>query len=608
MSFKLRKSFSIIQFYYVIISIIISIGLVENSYITLKIKTKGEIKIYEKYTLWIHKDFGRDGGCPGITKPDEIYINDERQNEVTNYYSIETTDNTVKLVWYNRLGNTACLFSSCSAIDEVDLSNFDSTLVTKMSYMFKECTSLTSVNFQNFDTSKVEDMCYLFYGCNLLNSLDLSQFDTSKVTRMDSMFRMCRKISSLDLSNFRTSKVEDMSIMFYECFALKSLIISNFDTSQVIDMNNMFYRCYGLKYLDFSNFITDKVTNMNNMFTGIYYLNYLNLKNARINTATTNCIFCSISNEDFTVCSQDENWKNLLSKYNEIINCIDNIYNFEFKCYKYEKKLDDSSRKICEYCGLNFFRIYNNEYDSSTNINCYNSLKGYYLDETDLYYKKCYESCKTCDMFGNEDNHNCIECDNEFPFELTLSSYKNCYKKCKYYYFYDLILDKFFCTQEKNCNEDYNKLIISKNECIDHCYKDPVFKYEFNDTCFDKCPINTINNSYNCEYIDSITEQISNSIISSTNLDYSNNIVFSYNLNNIVNSNNISGSDYLFNTDELFISNELVQSNYSENLIKPNFSYISGISSQIFYNSDNIYNLDVENNLGNSGKISYIKN
>ena len=35
--------------------------------------------------------------------------------------------------------------------------------------------------------------------------------------------------------------------------------------------------------------------------------------------------------------------------------------------------------------------------------------KNYYLDSDDLFYKRCYKSCKTCNKGGDENNNNCIE-------------------------------------------------------------------------------------------------------------------------------------------------------------------------------------------------------
>ena len=41
-------------------------------------------------------------------------------------------------------------------------------------------------------------------------------------------------------------------------------------------------------------------------------------------------------------------------------------------------------------------------------INCYKDLKGYYLDNNTLLYKKCYYTCETCEIKGNNITHNCL--------------------------------------------------------------------------------------------------------------------------------------------------------------------------------------------------------
>ena len=38
--------------------------------------------------------------------------------------------------------------------------------------MFSECSSLTSLNLSNFNTNNVEDMSEMFYGCSSLTSLN----------------------------------------------------------------------------------------------------------------------------------------------------------------------------------------------------------------------------------------------------------------------------------------------------------------------------------------------------------------------------------------------------------------------------------------------------
>ena len=52
-----------------------------------------------------------------------------------------------------------------------------------MNGLFSQCSSLNSIGISNFDTSKVNNMESMFFGCKSLNSLDLSNFNTSNVTK-----------------------------------------------------------------------------------------------------------------------------------------------------------------------------------------------------------------------------------------------------------------------------------------------------------------------------------------------------------------------------------------------------------------------------------------
>ena len=60
-------------------------------------------------------------------------------------------------------------------------------------------------------------------------------------------------------------------------------------------------------------------------------------------------------------------------------------------------------------------------------INCYNDPEGYYLDDNDYLYKLCYNSCKICNINGNDTHHNCIQCSDDYNYESNISNYKNCY-------------------------------------------------------------------------------------------------------------------------------------------------------------------------------------
>ena len=196
--------------------------------------------------------------------------------------------------------NMSSMFNSCKALESLDLSSFNTSKVTNMSSMFNTCSALKSLDLNSFDTSKVTDMSYMFggslYGCSALESLNLSSFDTSNVTDMSFMFGAqtegCAALKSLDLSNFNTSKVTSMKYMFSKCSGLTDLDLSNFNTSNVTSMKYMFSDCSSLKDLDLSKFDTSKVADMERMFSGCTLLNNLKITGFDTSNVTNmNCMF-----------------------------------------------------------------------------------------------------------------------------------------------------------------------------------------------------------------------------------------------------------------------------------------------------------------------------
>ena len=158
-------------------------------------------------------------------------------------------------------------------------SNLAPVIPINASSCYKMFYEIIALNLSNFDTSKMTDMSWMFDNCLILTTLDLSNFDTSNVTNMSYMFSKCQSLTSLDLSNFDTSKVTDMSYMFSYCSRLISLDLSSFDTSNVTDMSYMFEDCSGLTLLDLSNFNTENVTDMHYMFKYCDSLTTINVSN-----------------------------------------------------------------------------------------------------------------------------------------------------------------------------------------------------------------------------------------------------------------------------------------------------------------------------------------
>jgi surface protein len=113
-----------------------------------------------------------------------------------------------------------------------------------MEFMFSNCSSLTSLDLSNFNTSNVKNMESIFYNCSSLTSLDLSNFNTSNVKNMEFMFSSCSSLTNLDLSKFDTTKVTNMAWMFCECANLNTIYVSdNWSTVAVTSSTEMFFGC-----------------------------------------------------------------------------------------------------------------------------------------------------------------------------------------------------------------------------------------------------------------------------------------------------------------------------------------------------------------------------
>ena len=111
-------------------------------------------------------------------------------------------------------------FNNCKALASVgDLSEWNTSNVTNMCIMFKDCTALTNMgDLSKWNTSDVTTTNSMFYNCGSLTNLNLSNWDTSNITDMSFMFGFYEVTSNLvsvgDLSKWNTSNVTNMKSMF----------------------------------------------------------------------------------------------------------------------------------------------------------------------------------------------------------------------------------------------------------------------------------------------------------------------------------------------------------------------------------------------------------
>jgi hypothetical protein len=173
--------------------------------------------------------------------------------------------------------------------------------------------------------------------------------------------------------------------------------------------------------------------------------------------------------------------------------CPEGTYNNNFKCIDCDEKCSSCSKEsaeqnLCLSCNNSnkYYEKYNNIFQPNSSFkDCFRSPNGFYLDN-DLFYKPCYTSCASCDKNGNEDRHNCTECKQGNKYKLELNGYLNCYSECQNYYYIEENIsgNKYKCTSDLECPNNYKKLIENLRRCIDKCEKDDKYKYEFRNKCY----------------------------------------------------------------------------------------------------------------------------
>ena len=165
----------------------------------------------------------------------------------------------LKKVEWNYSYIPARTFSYCTSLDKISIKSkvqhigieaLEGTAikaftvpssVTNMQAVFQDCTNLTELDVSNWDTSKVTNMSYFLGGeeDKKIRKLDVSKWDTGKVTNMSHMFALCSKLSHIYASSkWNTSNVTSSAYMFYNCTSLP-----NFDSSK-IDKTNAFIGGY----------------------------------------------------------------------------------------------------------------------------------------------------------------------------------------------------------------------------------------------------------------------------------------------------------------------------------------------------------------------------
>ena len=473
-------------------------------------------------------------------------VNNVAINKCFFYQCTEITEIDLSEFDTSQFTTMYAMFSECHFLSSLNLKNFNTSNVERMDIMFYLCKSLTSINTPIFDTNKVVNMSKMFEGCKSLLSLDLSNFISSEVQNIDKMFYGCISLTSLNLSNFNTSNLNKISNTFYDCHNLEYLNLQNFKNELIVGKNDFYNISINIVVCTYSEPIIDIInsTNCSLITCDENWKEKQNKINTENNECTNDCLninykylygskcvkncptgtfnnsyICENCHEDCNICTNkySYNSSNCLTcldenKFINLGNCVSNCKNGH---YDYINETLNLTIKTCK-CDLEncfqcsqeslfnnnscitcnkekgYFPLYNEIYNINNFIKCYNSPEGFYLDIGDLLYKKCYNSCKNCNKSGNEFYHNCIECKEDYIYEVQFDDYKNCYDNyinCSFSCYYDIAKHKFYCTQNLKCEST-------------NCSK--ISKYKFRNYCYSDCPNGTIKSfskSFYCEII-----------------------------------------------------------------------------------------------------------
>lgn len=185
--------------------------------------------------VWIDRYIGGDGECEGmrtieipsfVTGVSYAKLREKAIDGCGRLVDVgspcfQYIDESLKIINHSQITDMSYMFSGYRG-RHLDLSEFDTTGVTNMSWMFNECEPIRELDLSNFDTREVTNMNNMFDSCRQLTSLNVSSFDTRKVGEIHSMFFLCKNLKELDLSSFDRDKFKPD--MFSRCFNLKKVI------------------------------------------------------------------------------------------------------------------------------------------------------------------------------------------------------------------------------------------------------------------------------------------------------------------------------------------------------------------------------------------------
>ena len=132
--------------------------------------------------------------------------------------------NNVKM---DNVTNMNAIFSDCSSLINIDLSDLGGNNLSQAFGMFQNCSNLENINLSGFNYGVTSIISGGFVGLSNLREVDLSNAKTNGFTNVAGMFQNCTNLQSIDLSGTNMSNVTNTGAMFWGCTSLEKIYVSN---------------------------------------------------------------------------------------------------------------------------------------------------------------------------------------------------------------------------------------------------------------------------------------------------------------------------------------------------------------------------------------------
>ena len=178
------------------------------------------------------------------------------KDDETEIFFNDIVDNRIELKYQGKLTNLNSLFSDIINLEEIDLTEMNTSEVITMEKLFYGCFSLKNVNMDLLHISNLENINSIFEKCENLEIINMKNFDTKNIITTKSSFENCKKLSKINIEYFDLTKVTDASNMFANCNSLTNINLKNDEIrSSQINMKSIFNGDYSLQKIDLINLI-----------------------------------------------------------------------------------------------------------------------------------------------------------------------------------------------------------------------------------------------------------------------------------------------------------------------------------------------------------------